>query len=109
MYHEKSDEWEIKSSTLLSRAEGNIKKALELDDDYDDAQVLNIQLLVLKGSYKLASAELEKIKNYDNRRMESQEVYKEKWALYYSWKAYIAFKLKRTKTAYRKSGRTVNF
>jgi uncharacterized protein YcgL (UPF0745 family) len=83
-YREKSGEWEIKVDSTLSRIRGNINKALELDMDYSEAKILQVQLLVLERNYDEALRQLEKLQN-DN-------VFKDKRSYFNSWKAFIEMK-----------------
>ncbi len=80
-YRDRADDWEIKAASILDKAKGNIRKALELDPHYADGQILDVQVLVLEGKYREARDRFAKL--------EAMELFKEKRSLLNSWQAYM--------------------
>ena len=84
VWEDKKSEWAIKAESYLVRAKESIDKALELDPYYEDARILQAQLMVLQGNYKYAQTLFNKLASeglFENRR-----------SFFNSWKAYIFMK-----------------
>jgi len=83
-FEDLSKDWEIKADTMMQQALININKALDLDPDYEDAQILKAQLYTLKGQFD------QSLSIFDDQ--EKKEVFKEILSLLNSWKAFIELK-----------------
>jgi hypothetical protein len=83
-YEDSSEEWKIKAEEMLAHAKINIEKALELDHLYEDAKILQAQILALEGKYDKAK------ESFDI--MGKKGFLKNKPSLLNSWRAYIELK-----------------
>jgi len=98
-FYNLKNQWKGNLDSAISRARKNINKVLNLDDGYEDACLLEIQLLVFEKNYNDALKKLEIQQDAYRIRSKKDTFFEEKWAFFKSWQAYIYLKTGKTKKA----------
>lgn len=81
-YDKLYNRWNKKTKSMLNRAKGSIKHALSLDDSYEDALIIEAQILALQGKYPQSDQKFQDL-------VDELDLFKDRRSYLNSWKAFI--------------------